>query len=530
VQDAPWLYEAEKLQGDIHLERALVARDSGKDDDAKREFGLSVAHYQAAAKIGQSDAEVYEGLAEAWVRQVEMAATRGQPTEDAYAAAIETSDKISATEPASTAGPLKKAYAALLTMAISGSGTSSVERVQKCMIEAQAVLAKEPENPYASDVAAGCNAFAADSAQGRGEDPEPLLRKSLALLEPAVRKYPHFLWGINDLANIYVTLGGYLQLHGKPGTTELFEKAIQYENMALDLDAGYLIALQNLLFTYSKVIVQVGSVQELKTTLERVDSVYKICVEKNKQFHQCHINYVMDLARAAIRLQLVDDDVQSLLGRGQEALSRIRALGGSFLDLEQNAALFHLLDAQEKLRRKQDAAAALLLADQAIARCLGMNGQDAMCRTLAAQRVWLDAKLAELAKQPTRDVLLRALEKALEATRSPETYPDAWQTVAETYLRLLQGDDGKAKQRAAWLLAGKVAAGKVFAVNPNHALAQATLGELELENARSQPEGTPKVTAAEAARNALTQAVQSDPLLTRRLGPLLAESRKLATR
>lgn len=530
VQDAPWLYEAEKLQGDIHLERALVARDSGKDDDAKREFGLSVAHYQAAAKIGQSDGEVYEGLAEAWVRQVEMAATRGQPTEDAYAAAIETSDKISATEPASTAGPLKKAYAALLTMAISGSGTSSVERVQRCMLEAQAVLAKEPENPYASDVAAGCNAFAADSAQGRGEDPEPLLRKSLALLEPAVRKYPHFLWGINDLANIYATLGGYLQLHGKAGSLELFEKAIQYENMALGLDAGYLIALQNLLFTYSKVIVQVGSVQEVKTTLERVDSVYKVCVEKNQQFHQCHINYVMDLARAVDRLQLANEDAQLPLQRGYEALSRVRALGGSFLDLEQNAALFHVLDAQEKLRRKQDAATALLAADQSIARCLGMNGQDAMCRTLAAQRVWLDAKLAELAKQPTRDVLLRALEKALEATQSPEMYPDAWQTVAETYLRLLQSDDGKAKQRAAWLLAGKVAVGKVFAVNPNHALAQATLGELELERARSEPPGMQKVTAAEAARHALTQAVQSDPLLTRRLGPLLAESRKLATR
>jgi tetratricopeptide (TPR) repeat protein len=338
------------------------------------------------------------------------------------------------------------------------------------------------------------------------------------------------LWGINDLANIYATLGGYLQLHGKAGSLELFEKAIQYENMALGLDAGYLIALQNLLFTYSKVIVQVGSVQEVKTTLERVDSVYKVCVEKNQQFHQCHINYVMDLARAVDRLQLANEDAQLPLQRGYEALSRVRALGGSFLDLEQNAALFHVLDAQEKLRRKQDAATALLAADQSIARCLGMNGQDAMCRTLAAQRVWLDAKLAELAKQPTRDVLLRALEKALEATQSPEMYPDAWQTVAETYLRLLQSDDGKAKQRAAWLLAGKVAVGKVFAVNPNHALAQATLGELELERARSEPPGMQKVTAAEAARHALTQAVQSDPLLTRRLGPLLAESRKLATR
>ena len=218
-------------------------------------------------RVGQSDAEVYEGLAEAWVRQVEMAATRGQPTEVAYAAAIESSDKITAAEPTSTAGPLKKAYAALMTMAISGSGTSSAERVQKCLSEAQVVLVREPENPYASDVAAGCNAFAADGAQSRGEDPEPLLRKSLTLLEPAVRQYPHFLWGINDLASVYVTLGAYLQIHGKPGSRDLFDKAIGYENMAVALDGGYLVALQNLMFTYAKVISQIGSIQELNSCL-----------------------------------------------------------------------------------------------------------------------------------------------------------------------------------------------------------------------------------------------------------------------
>ncbi len=530
VQDAPWLYEAEKLQGDIHLERALAARDSGKDDDAKREFGSSVAHYQAAAKIGQSDGEVYEGLAEAWVRQVEMAATRGQPTEEAYAAAIETSDKISATEPASTAGPLKKAYAALLTMAISGSGTSSVERVQKCMLEAQAVLAKEPENPYASDVAAGCNAFAADSAQGRGEDPEPLFRRAIALLEPAIARAPYFLWGINDLASTYLAYASYLQLHGHPETRNYFGKAISFQKKAMSLDDNYLIAKQNALYTIYRMVMIAQTQVEMDELLKQADALYGSCIDKNNQFQQCNINYLAVYIRATQRLSFAQKDIDSRLERARQTLERTRKIGGSFLDLEQNAALFHVLDAQEKLLRRQDAATALLAAEQTIKTCLGMNGQDAMCRTLAAQRLWLDATLGELVKQPTRAALLQALDKALDATKSPETYPDAWQTVAETYLRLLRSDEGKAKQRAEWLLAGKAATAKVFAVNPNHALGLATLGELELWSARSQPDASLKLTAAEAARKALTQAVQSDPLLTGRLGPLLLEARKLATR
>jgi serine/threonine-protein kinase len=76
LREAPWLYEANKLAGDVHLDRAVQARDSGRYEDAEHEFARAVHSYQAAATVGQSDGEVYEGLAEAWVRQIEMAASR----------------------------------------------------------------------------------------------------------------------------------------------------------------------------------------------------------------------------------------------------------------------------------------------------------------------------------------------------------------------------------------------------------------------------------------------------------------------
>ena len=69
---------------DIHVERALKARDSGKYDLAETEFASAVSRYLQAAEIGRSDNEVYEGLAEAWVRQIEMDAGRGKPTEDGF--------------------------------------------------------------------------------------------------------------------------------------------------------------------------------------------------------------------------------------------------------------------------------------------------------------------------------------------------------------------------------------------------------------------------------------------------------------
>ncbi len=528
-REAPWLYEVGKLQGDIHLERALKARDSGKDEQAKQEFGEAVKKYQEAAQIGQSDAEVYEGLAEAWVRQVEMAATRGQPTEVAYAAAIESSDKITAAEPRSTAGPLKKAYAALMTMAISGSGTSSAERVQKCLAEAAVVLEREPENPYASDVAAACNAFAADGAQGRGEDPEPLFRRAIALLEPAVERTPHFLWGLNDMAGTYLAYASYLQLHGSSSTRGYLEKAVHYEKKAMALDESYLIAIQNALFTISRMVMLAQSSVESGGLLTQADDLFERCKKKNGQYQQCYINYLSVYARAAQRAAVTGQAVDGLLKRAKETLAEARKLGGSFLDLEQHAALIHLLDVGALVRDHRDPAPGLGELQNALSKCLGINGQDAMCRTIEAQAGWVGAEWAKQQKQSGQVQLEEALRKAQEATKSPETYPDAWQVVAETYLRLARSAGQKPAVRDAHVLAGLTAIEKVFAVNPNHALARATQGELQLMRAQDQKTVDGRRALAQAATKAFEQAVRGDSMLTGWLSPLLAEARTLSS-
>ena len=118
LRQAPWLYEALKLTADIHLDQALQARDSGRNEDAAKAFTAAVRAYGEAAEIGRSDGEVYEGLAEVWVRQIEMAVTGGRPTEAAYAAAMAASDKGLTAEPGSIGGPLKKAQATLMTMGV----------------------------------------------------------------------------------------------------------------------------------------------------------------------------------------------------------------------------------------------------------------------------------------------------------------------------------------------------------------------------------------------------------------------------
>ena len=68
----PWLYEAAKLSGDVSMARAQSAKDHGDNDRAARHFEEAVDRYTQAADIGRSDHQVYEALAEAWIRQEEM--------------------------------------------------------------------------------------------------------------------------------------------------------------------------------------------------------------------------------------------------------------------------------------------------------------------------------------------------------------------------------------------------------------------------------------------------------------------------
>ncbi len=88
------------------------------------------------------------------------------------------------------------------------------------------MLLRQADNPYASDVYAGCLVMAAEGAQAAGQDPVPLFHKALSQLEPAVQKNPYFLWGLNDLANVYLALGGYQQRHGDPAARGTLLKAV----------------------------------------------------------------------------------------------------------------------------------------------------------------------------------------------------------------------------------------------------------------------------------------------------------------
>ncbi len=527
LQAAPWLYEGSKLAGDAHLEKALQAREKGHYEEAESEFGEAVRSYEAAAAVGQSDGEVFEGLAEAWIRQIEMAVTRGNSAEAAYAAAVKASDKIVAAEPQSVAGPLKKALASAMMATLISTGLSS-KWVPECLAAAEQVLKKQPENPYASEAAATCYISEADEEKARGENPEPALRKAQSLLEASIKNYPHFLWALSDLGNVHTMLGTYFQTHGQPLARDMLTRALENYATAAALDPSYEAAPQNSLGALVSLISESRSEEEVQNVLARADNTLAKCTSINSRSQQCFNNYFQVYARAAAVALWAGQDSQPRLARALDYLAQTRKLGGSFLDAEQHAALVHFILASEQVKAKRDPSANLAELQEDLTRCFDLAAKDAMCRTLAARAALVQAEWLASQGKPIAASLATALAKALLATQSAEPYPSAWQTLAEVHLRIARAQQNQKAARDEHIAAGLAAATQVFISNPNHALGLATQGALYLLRAQTAQNPPARQLAAQAAAKSLRRALNSDPFLSHDYVPLVAEAGALA--
>ena len=164
---------------------------------------------------------------------------------------------------------------------------------------------------------------------------------------------------------------------------------------------------------------------------------------------------------------------------------------------------------------------------EALGKCFGLAEKDAMCRTMDAQAEWVEADWEDAQGRSGMGALKRGKSKSEEATRSPETYPDAWQVLGETYLRMAKAKGVKEREREKLIEQGLEAVGKIFKINPNHGMGRWTQGRLELMRAKGQ-EGEERRKGAKEAWEEMAQAENADRLLGKRMEEERAEAKALS--
>ncbi len=524
LRSAPWLYEALKLAGDVHLERALATRDRGAYEEAEKEFNAAIEKYQSASTIAVSDPVTYSDLSEVWLRLAQTNNTRNLSTQKEYGESISAANKIRIADPNSFVADQKISILTIITTNLD-AGNYKQEIMETGFAACQRYLKSNPNDPYANELMASIMTLQALSLNQQGGDSLALLTKAANILEPTLVNHPNFLWGYNDLGAVYDTMARIALVSGNKKSHEYANRSITLFEQSSRLDSGYESSYHNILYSTVILIDICIDLSCLDKVKYDINKPMVSCLSINDKSVNCPDNFGIAYAHIALRLYQAGEAPGAAVQTALEYLKRARELGGKLLDAEQHVALSNWVRAMDQVERGQDPGAALADMEAALTTCLEIAADDAMCRTLQARADWVRADWAAAGATGAggaarvRGALEAARGKAQRATQSKEKYPDAWQTLADTQRRLAVLDSADPRRREAAIQAGLAALQPAFAINPHHAGSLVTRGELHLLRATMPGPPEARRLATQAAVESLAQAMEHDPLIKKRVLP-----------
>jgi serine/threonine-protein kinase len=513
----PWLYEAAKLEGDVHMARALDARDHGDNDQAERHFQDAVARYGEAAEIGRSDHQVHEALAEAWIRQEEMDMYRGRDPSAKLEKALAAADRAITAAPAESHGHAKKAFAYNFHARYAqdhGAHRDEVERLFRAEIAAgeQAVV-MHPDDAYARDITGGAYSKLAEYLLELGQPVQALLDPAFAHLEQAIRLNPRFPWAYNDYGIALVNAGDSLQRQNKDPQA-WFKKAIDAARKATELDDQYSIAYNNMsvyLNMWAEWKADHGEDPE-KLVLESVQATDR-AIEINKQQHLPYGNAGWALTIAgSYRLDAGQDGREPIL-RAIDRFKAVLAIDAKAVTYQRGLGrAYHLLANHQRtlgLDPRQSLEAGL----GALEHCYRVEPGNADCKAVEAQI------------RAEQGALDQAHKLSGEAVQKLPERGDLWLLLGESCLRLVQAKPAGA---GPILDDGLRAVEKQLEKAPGLPRALAIRGALLLRKAQLETDAEQRKAALDRARESLSQAFRGNPLLRRRYGAAAEEAERLA--
>ncbi|MDI3281955.1 serine/threonine-protein kinase [Polyangium sp. 15x6] len=523
-----WLYEAEKLEGDVFMARAEGAKDRGENDQAERDFAEAVAHYEQAADIGRSDHQVYEALAEAWIRQEEMDLYSGRDPKPKLDKALSAADKALEAAPAESSGHTKKAFAYYFEAQYAqghGAPSDEVERLFRAQITVgeQAVVL-HPGDAYAQEITGAAYTKLAEHLLDRGRPVQPLLDKAYAYLEEAIRLNPKFPWAYND----YGLALGYSGASKKRRNEEckaLLERAIDMTRKATELDERYVIGHNNTAVWLTELSQwQSDHGQNPESSVEAAVQAAERAIQINQQNPLAHVNAgLATMNLASYRLDAGKD------GRklGQEAIDRFKAalaIDPNFVYVQHELARAHHLLASHQRAQGEDPRPSLDAGLRTLEPCYRIEPENPDCKAVEALLRTAQGGWASKEDASSLASFEQAELRAREATQKVPERGELWLLLGEVCL-----------DRAEALLASerpKVPPGPVvdeglrsieqaLKLAPGMPRALAIEGALSLAKARIDP--AQEKASLERAKASLARAFAGNPLLEGRYGKAAAE-------
>jgi serine/threonine protein kinase len=236
IKKSPWQYEALKLQADTFTAIANDHRDTGKTDEAIEFYDKAKIAYLEAAKKGQSDPQVYEGLCSSQSSLHSLFVSQKGTTPDyVFAQGINNCQKALQVDSRNVdANLLLSTIYRNIAYEQSIHGKTPSTMIEKSIAFAKKALEIDPENANAYRTLGNAYSTGIDLILDQEGDPTSYLDLADASFKKAITKMPQDPYLLGSLAFNFIKRANHYEYIGKD-TRPPLDKAIQILQKSLKL-------------------------------------------------------------------------------------------------------------------------------------------------------------------------------------------------------------------------------------------------------------------------------------------------------
>ncbi len=420
LKKIPWLYEAQRLIGQIYLDQGIKRLEAGEHMAALDSLKQAEAAFRQAQMIAESDLETYKELAWVGFHTTRLLMTTGQPFQEMLDQSRTVCDQGITVSPGKADLYLVSANISILqAQTKTEKGEDPALELEGCIEKARAALAVDPHNAFGFRMLGEAFRQRGIYVMDKGQNPGRDFQSAIDFNRQAVSARPndginHFYLGwaywslgeyqlvdgenpvqsydlaagcytkvlelskptarvYNSLANVFLSKGEYLATQGQ-NPVPVLNQAIETYQRALELNPNLYGALINTATAFTDIIAyKIDHGQDPAAEFEESIRFYERGIAANPKNPIAYNNFAQVYMQKAQYLADQKQDPIPLLNQALETLAK----GLKIRDNDAYTYLYigraHLIEASYQTGIKQDPAAALTSAIQAFQHAQELN-------------------------------------------------------------------------------------------------------------------------------------------------------------
>lgn len=405
-EEADWLYEAKKLEGDIYLQLGAENRFRGEYDQALEDFSLAGEAYRRAANIARSDSTIHTADCARWVQVLETEVGRGNPASATFENALESCDRSLRVDPDRAAAHeilswLNWKWADVLN----DRGEDPSLYLERAIESARRAIQIDPKNAPAHHKLGGALLVTGVRELDQGRDPRPTLDRSIASLGAATEHDPGMVLAHDELGYAWERIARYDYSVGLDPRDAL-DQAIKSFDRAIALNPEYANAFNN-----KGIALWRRGYYELKTGLDPQQSLDEAlnaltaATTLNPNYAYAYANRGLTYRTMALHLIELDENPGPWIAEARTSLQRALSINPEISWAYLERAAVEILAARWAIRQSTSPENFFQAATEAAGRAFTVNPKNAPAYQTAAEvHRWRADWLLASGRTPTREV------------------------------------------------------------------------------------------------------------------------------